>query len=316
MRHTHEPSDEFVASLEREVGRAIRRRNQPVPWPSWLPQSRPAAVFALIALIVVSMGVGAAATAAGYAAQDAERRNQLATSYQQRVDLAAQRVTVANDELKAAERQVSVGMAGTMGVFEGRLKVAEAEAQLSSFRLQLEEVRISGAEPRNEASAPRVGGRDFVTERLRVDMSVPEAALVLEHERERDANKRFSVGMADSVDVMSAHARVVEIETAIETFRRKIEIRQRFLAGSVDAVETELRVIEAEAEQRTKALRPKIEMIQKEIDRIKGRLDVGQATSVQLSEATLRRMTLELELTKADLDLTLVRNQITQHRAR
>jgi outer membrane protein TolC len=315
MRHIHEPSDEFVATLEREISRDIRRRHQPVPWPHWLPQTRMAATLALIVLMVASMGIGAAAMAAGYAAQSSERRNQLTTSYEQRADLARQRLVVANDELKAAERQVSVGMAGTMGVFEGRMKVAEAEAQLASLQLQLEEIRITRLEPRNELSAPRVSGRDFVTERLRLDMSVPQAALLVEHERQREAEKRFQVGMADGFDVASAQARVVEVEAAIDTFRRKLDIRQRFLAGSVDAVEAELRVLEAEAEQRTTSLRPKIDLARKEIQRITGRVDVGTATNVQLSEATLRRLQLETDLAKADLDLTLVRRQIAQHRS-
>jgi hypothetical protein len=92
------------------------------------------------------MGIGAAAMAAGYAAQGNERKNQLTTSYEQRADLARQRLVVANDELKAAERQVSVGMAGTMGVFEGRMKVAEAEAQPDEERRHRVEVRDGDAD--------------------------------------------------------------------------------------------------------------------------------------------------------------------------
>jgi outer membrane protein TolC len=286
-----------------------------MPWPQWLPQTRLAATLALIVLMVASMGIGAAAMAAGYAAQGNERKNQLTTSYEQRADLARQRLTLATDELKAAERQVAVGMASTMGVFEGRMKVAEAEAQLKSLQLQLEEIRITGLEPRNELSAPRVGGRDFVSERLRVDMSITEAVLVAEHERQRDADKRFQVGMADGVDVASAQTRVVEVEAAIDTFRRKLDIRQKFLAGSVDAIETELRVLEAEAEQRTKSLAPRLALARKDVERVSGRVDIGAATRVDLSIATLRRLQLETDLAKADLDLSLVRQRIAQHRS-
>jgi RNA polymerase sigma factor (sigma-70 family) len=146
-------------------------------------------------------------------------------------------------------------------------------------------------------------------------MSIPEADLLLEQERQREAQKRFSVGMADGVDVDAARVRVLEVESAFETFRRKLDIRQKFLAGSVDAIETELRVIEAETEQRTKILTPRLELARKEIDRVAGRVDVGTATRVELSVATLRRLQLEMDLTQADLDLTLVRRQIAQHRA-
>jgi len=315
MRHTHEPSDDFVAKLEREITREVRRRHQPMPWPQWLPQTRLAATLALIALMVASMGIGAAAMAAGYAAQGNERRNQLTTSYEQRADLARQRLAIANDELKAAERQVSVGMATAMSVLEGRMKVAEADAQLKSLQLQLEEIRITGLEPRNEASAPRVAGRDFVSERLRIEMSVPEMALSLEQEHVRDAQNRFAVGMADGVDVESASVRMIEMQTALLTFRKKLDIRQKFLVGPVDAVETELRILEAEAEQRTKSIAPKLALARKEVDRLTGRVDIGAATRVDVSLATLKRLQLETDLAKADLDLSLVRQRIAQHRS-
>lgn len=186
---------------------------------------------------------------------------------------------------------------------------------MKSLDLQLEEIRLTGLEPRTEASAPRVSGRDFVSERLRIEMAVADTALSIEQEREKGAQKRLSVGMADGVDVETARVRVLEVEAGLDTFRRKLDIRQKFLNGGVDPIETELRVLEAEAEQRTKTLAPKLDLARKEVERVTGQVDVGAATRVQLSEATLRRMQLELELTKADLDLTLVRRQIEQHRA-
>jgi outer membrane protein TolC len=79
-------------------------------------------------------------------------------------------------------------------------------------------------------------------------------------------------------------------------------------------VEVELRGLEAEAEQRRKTLGPKVELARREIDRVTKRVQVGTATRVELTEATLRHLQLQTDLLKADLDLALIRRQIEQHR--
>jgi hypothetical protein len=109
--------------------------------------------------------------------------------------------------------------------------------------------------------------------------------------------------------------KLVEAERRGTKVKKKLDIRQKFLGGTVDAIETELRVLEAEAELRTKTIAPRLALAQKELQRIQGRVDVGQATRVELSEATLRLLQLQTDRTKADLDLLLVQRQIQQHKS-
>ena len=315
MRNTHEPSSEFVERLEWQVGREVRRRNRAAEVPPWTPRSRMKAAVAVLGLMLVSMGIGAAAVAAAYEAQGHERRDQLVSSFEQRVQLARQRLAIASEQLQGTERRVEVGTANSLEIGEGRFRVAEAEAQLKSLELQLDEVRITGREPRDEMSSPLVSGRDFVSQRLRIEMSVPETALALERARLQNAERRVQVGMADPVDVEVSRVRALEVALALDALRRKIEIRQKFLTGGADAVETELRVLESEAEQRKKTLAPKVELARKDTERISARVQIGTAQSVELAETTLKQLQLQTELSKAELDLALTRRQIEQHRA-
>ena len=317
MRHPHEPSSEFVERLEGEIGREARRRSRIAAAPRWtpfMPQSRMAALI-VFGLMLVSMGIGAAVVAASYEAQSNGQREQLASGFQRRVMLASESLMLATQELHEAERRVSVGIAGNTVVLEARLKVATSQAQFRSLTLQVEEVRITGREPRIELSSPRVSGRDFIGQRLLAEMSVPEAAIEIEQARVQEAASRFKVGMADALEVDTARARALEVEIALEAFRAKIEIRQKFLQGVMDATETELRVLEADAEQRRKVLAPKLDLARKESARVAKMIEVGLTDKVALTQATLRRLELETELTKADLDLVIVRRQIAQHRA-
>lgn len=315
MRNTHEPTDEFVEKLEWQIGLEARRRNRAVHAPQRTSWSRMKTTLVVSGLMLVSMGIGAAAVAAAYEAQDNAVRDQLATSVQQRVDLALKRVAVANEGFQAAQRKFSMGLAKDTEVVDARNKVVEAEAQLKALQLQLEEIRITGRDPRSELSAPRVSGRDFVSERLRIEMSVPEAAVAGERQLLQDTDVRVQIGVAAPIEGDVARVRMLEAQTALETFQRKIDIRQKFLSGGADAVETELRVLEAEAEQRQKTLVPKIDLARKQMEQVKAKVAVGNGQQVDVDEATLRLLQLQTELAKANLDLALVRRQIAQHRA-
>jgi hypothetical protein len=159
-----------------------------------------------------------------------------------------------------------------------------------------------------------VSGRDFVLERLRVAGSVPEKALDAEQTRLRETERRVSIGVGDAGELDTARLHVLEVQAALETLRKKTEIRQKFLAGGADAVETELRVLEAEADQRRTTLVPRLDLARKEVDRTERKVQVGAAGKIELSKAQLQQLQLQMELTKADLELALVRRQIEQHR--
>jgi outer membrane protein TolC len=314
MGSAHEPNSEFVDRLEAQIGREVRQRNRVAHAPSWTQWSRLKTSVVVTGLMLVSMAVGAGAVVAAYEVQGNELRGQLTSSYQQRADLARQRLDLATSQLALDESRVAKGLASNADLMDVRLKVAQAQAELQSIQLQIEEVRATGREPRDEVSAPLVAGRDFVIERLRVSMSVPEKALDAEQTRLRETERRVSIGVGDAGELDTARLHVLEVQAALETVRKKIDIRQKFLAGGADAIETDLRVLEAEAEQRRQTLPPKLDLARKEVDRIGRKVQIGVAGQIELSKAQLQLLQLQMELTKADLELAMVRRQIEQHR--
>lgn len=314
MRNRHEPNEEFVEKLEWQIGREVRRRNRDANAPRWATWSPTKALAAVAGLMLLSMVIGGAAVAAAYEAQSNVRRDQLAANFEQRLDLAKRRHAMMVEQVQTTEQRVAVGVANNIDLLEARIKVAEAEAQVQATEMQLAEVRVTGQEPRNELSAPLVSGRDFVSQRLRTEMNVPRMTLTLEGARVQDMQRRFEIGVADAVAVEAARVRMLEVQAAFETFERKLEIRQKFLKGAADAVETDLRVLEADAEQLKKTLTPKLALARKEGDLVATKVSAGLAQQMELSEATLRRLELETALTKAELDLALIRAQIQKHR--
>jgi len=195
MLNQHEPDKEFVKRLEWRIDRELRLRNRSFQATGWFLRSRVKAVLGLVGLMALSMGIGAAAVAGAYQAQNKERRAPLISEFQQLAELARQHLASITEQLQRKERDVSLGVAKQEDVREARVNVAEAQAQLRLAELHLEEVRITGHDPLSNLSSPLVSGRDFVGEGLRIEMSVPQAALELEQIRLRDTKKRVEVGV-------------------------------------------------------------------------------------------------------------------------
>ena len=311
MRDKHEPHDAFIDRLESQIASEVRQRNRQVDAPGWPMRSRLRLAVAAIGLVLVSMGVGGAVVAAAYQAQNNEQRDQLAAPYNLSVGVAKERLALVAKQLEAVQRKVAAGMASNDELLDARVKFAEAEWSLKLMQSFFDEVRATGREPLNGLSSPLVSGRDFVTERLSAGVDGTKVALDVEMARMHDAQTKVEIGVADRITTAVAQASLAEVQVRIETLQQKLSLRQKFVKGEIDAVQTELRVLEAEAEGRVKALKPKIDLAQQQLEQTAKRVKVGAAQSVELAEVRLRLQQLEADMAKAELDLAIVRKKLS-----
>ena len=311
MQAPHAPRDGFVERLEWQISSELRRRHRTGP-ATWLPASPVKAAAVIAFLVIVSMAAGGAAVAAAVQAQNKERRDLVVSGYEYRVQLAQQRVSAALREVDRVDRQVAVGVEPPGTLQDSRLRLAEAQGMLKTSELELQEARTTGQEAQDQISAPLVSGRDFVTERLQTSLLAPELGLTNAKTQAQAMRRRMEVGLATVTDMAEAEARVLELEAAVASIRRKLEIRRQFVGGLITASQADLRVIESEAEQRVKALEPRIALARKHVADAERRFQVGVANHVDLAEAKLRLSTLEADLAKAQLDLALIRKKINE----
>jgi len=310
MSNRHEPRDAFVSGLEDRLrGELARHRVAPAA-PRWIPQSRRGLALATAAIVLVSMVIGGGVVAAAYEAEQNELRDMLVGTYQQRVALAEQRAELARVQLREVEGRVSTGLEAPDAAGDARLKVTEAEAELRVMQIDLAEVRATGREPMKTVSAPLVSGRDLVADRWRVEMSVKAAALEAAKLHAQAAKVRFDVGLANADEVETAAARQIELESAIQLARQKIAIRQTFLGGGITGAVADLRVLEAETEQRHAALARRIDVSRRRVEDLTARIEIGAAAPVEKAMAELRLVELQLALKRAEYDLALIRQQI------
>ena len=310
MSGVHEPRDEFVNQLELLVRADLKRRPAATGTYGWMPTSRAAAALVVVAIAIVSMAMGGGVVAATYEARIGQQRELLLGTFEQRAVIAKQRLALATEQLRSVRQRVSVGIEPGESVQDAQFKVSEAEAELKSIELDIAEIRAAGREPLNTLSAPLVAGRDFVMERLRVEMSIPAAALEVERSRVQAARTRFEVGLGKPHDVGAAETRVIELESAVKVIELKIGIRETFLKGGLQAKVADLRGLEAEFDLGRTALASRIEFARRQVDALKRRVGVGTANALDLAEAQLRLQELQLEGSKADYELLLIRLQL------
>jgi hypothetical protein len=312
MSGAHEPRREFVDHLELLLRADLRRRSRTAGTWSWFPPSRVAAALALAAVALVSMAVGGGVVATAYEARLGEQRSLLLETFEQRAVIAKQRLALQMQQLQDVQSRVEIGTEPPEAVLDRRSRVAEAEAALKSIELDIAEIQATGREPRHALSAALVSGRDFVTERWRVEMAAPAAALASEKMRAQAVRSKFEVGLANPMDIEAADTRVIELNAAVEGFERKIGIRQTFLKGGLPAAVAELRGLEAEAELKRTTLARRIEFARKQREDLQSRIDVGTANPLNLAEADLRLQELQLEASKVGYELLLIRRQLAK----
>jgi outer membrane protein TolC len=306
----HTPDPGFLDRLEaRVVTEARRQRQAPAPPSGWMA-SRLRLAVAAATIAAVSMGVGAASVMAAYELQTNEQRTLLSQDLQRRIDLERQRLQLAAADLQRRQTQVSIGVATPADVAGARAKVTDAEAAVQLLQLQLEEVRVTGHDPVDSLSAPLLSGRDFVAERLKVTADNQTATLQTVQNQLADAQRRFQVGLAGDIDVTAARTRLLQAEALLTLTRTKLELRRQVDANQLPAAQADLRVLEAEAQQRQAALRAQLVEVQARMMLVSKQVSTGQAQSVELAEARLNVQQIQTDLAKAELDVELVRRQL------
>ncbi len=316
MRDLHEPQDDFVERLQWQIRTEVRQRQRAAAIERTPARPRWRLAAAAIGLAAVSMFAGGAAVVVAYQAQATEQGTQLAVRYEQRADLEKQKLALAKSRVTESERRAQMGIAPAVEVLEERTKLADLEGKVELLMLNVQEVRASGREVTDGVTAPLVSGRDFVSERWRIEQRSLTATLEYEKALLDATTRRFAVGLVGQDTVVEAQARVNELQAAAVRFESRLALRQRFLKKEIDTAEAELRMLEGEAQLRQKTLQAKLGPAREDVERVNRLFNVGLTSRLQIAEAQLKLHEIETELAKAGVDLALIQAKLAERRGK
>jgi len=305
MPAKHEPDPQFVDKLEWQLAGELRRLNR-----RGGPDRVSIRILKIAALMLLSVGLGAGAMEASQQIQESWRRELLEVRHEVQLEIARQRVEMQREALEETREEVEQGLRQTDELMQEEQQIAQAQSLVDIMELRLEEIRESGREPLGELSSPLVGDRDFVRERLEIQMRVARVNFrTIQRQAER-ARSRGEAGVADDADLQGWNLAAREAELELDRLAKQLEMRQAYVDGEITAVEAELKVLELDIQNRITLLNRQRELYGSELERFRDLAEAGLVTPSRTRRVRMFNADIEGQLRLAESELEIVQREL------
>lgn len=287
----HTPTTEFRERLEVEVSRALRheQRASELRWSRW-PNMRTVARLAAAILIGVVVGAAPAQVA------DARQRDSLLVSANAELRLLSLRLEMAREDVERQQKLFQTGVISERELREAERELRTLEIALTRVQRNIEETRATSRPPRDDIAAPVVGDRDYVRERLILELRAREQDLSEAERRTREIEQRVRTGVETQVAQAAAETERVRLRTELELLAGKLRLREQVVAGRAapDSAESQLRLLELE--QRLQLHSVRLRTAAERLERVKSLFEAGVVTRRELLRAEFEVVDLQAEI--------------------
>jgi hypothetical protein len=295
----HTPTPEFRAGLEHEVVREFRRRARFAA----LRRARRGRLLRAAAIVVACIGMGAAGGLASAQVRDNARRDSLLQSVQADAELISLRLELARAALDDALRKSRVGAAGPEAVAAAQAQLATMEAQAARVMLNMEEIRVTAQAPRDELTAPLAGNRDFVSDRLKLELAAAQNQLDAAERALAEASRRTTIGVATRAEQIEAEVRMARARAILATLMDRRSLRREFLEKGTTADELARRHESAQLRQELAVAQEVLELARVRLETVQRQFGAGATSRLEVMRAEVEVQERELELRQLRLRL-------------
>jgi multidrug resistance efflux pump len=303
MTETHEPDSQFLDRLEWQLSSEYRRTNRLKSSPGKIAVSRRVGALACVAGIVLT---GVAIVKAADYIQDSWRKKIEIARAETQVKLKTAHLESREKMAAQLEKKVSEGLIREEEYQAIRTAAEKAGLDLKKSQLNLEEVKISGVAPRDELYAPKVGGRDFVSERLRIEKKSLELDRELLARRGERFEQLFEKGMISGHEMVPVRADIAALEVAIRNIQKQLDLRKRFVDGEITALEVEILDLITCAERNVNTAQSRVEALNTQLKRLKNLESRGMILTSEFNQLQYDLYAAETELQLATLELDVL----------
>jgi outer membrane protein TolC len=298
---SHEITPEFRAHLEWQIESALRRETRfATPISGGVARLRGALV------VIAALAVGGIAVAASGELQEARQRELLIETARSEEALVRLRVDLARADYQEARRRFETGTADRETLQAAERQLRAMETALARIQLDIEEIRTTSAAPRNDLQAPLVGQRDFVRERLTLELDTAQHALVAAEQALAQATQRVSVGLAPRAVQLQAEAELAQARARMQQLRATLDLRQRSLRGEIKVEELAPALRRMELTLRRESVQREIEIARGHVEEVRRLMAIGQATQLELKRAEVELLEREVELQRIRQELEMI----------
>jgi hypothetical protein len=299
----HEPTAEFRSLLESRVIDELRG-SAPVTASSRTARWQR---FRTAALILLSLAAGAAGGVGSAQVQDGRERERLLAAERAELEVATMRVELARERAEAVRRAVAVGATDRQAMAAAQAELAAMEANLARLRLNMEEIQASAKPARDDLTAPRVRQRDYVAERLRLELATAQSRLVEAEALAADARRRRDAGIMERLAQVEVEAGLAEARSEMERLVRRAELREEVLRRNLAPAEVARREQRLELEQELKRAEALRALSQERLNGLRQRQAAGMVERLDVLGA-------EVEVLRREREIEAMRQLLARER--
>jgi hypothetical protein len=246
MTKTYEPDTQFVERLEWQLASEYRRTNRLKPAAGKVAVPRRIVVVSLLVAVLLT---GVAVIKAAEYIKDSWRKKIEVARAETDVNLSKARLEFTREEASAAKTRFSIGLIQEEEYQVIKLAADKAALDLEISLLNQDEAKATGETPRNKLYAPLVGGRDFVSERLKIERRELELDLAALKSSAGRLERMVKLGVVSADELDQVQPQIASQSAMIDKAQRRLDLRNRFVAGKIPAREVEIsdRIIAAES---------------------------------------------------------------------
>ena len=198
----------------------------------------------------------------------------------------------AHDRLSEVQRLHQASAASDESLARAGAELSEARADRGRRALDLLETQETGEPPRRELAAPRVGDRDFVTERLRIELDLATARSVQREQAHARLEALWKAGTVSDDDRERSATDVKVAQARKRVVAQRLELRRAFVAGELQRNRIDVLAMLVEVQAATQIGETRLAAARKKLKRVRARANAGSASSrtVRELQTTVKRL--------------------------
>jgi hypothetical protein len=291
---THTPTPEFRAQLEWEIARTLRREERLAVHRREQRRRR----LRVAGIVAISLGIGTATGLAPAQVRDAARRDSLLDAARAELAIVALRWDLAKAQLADATRKANVGVIGPEGLAAAQADLNAAEARVARQQMNIEEIQAAARPPVDDLNAPLVNGRDFVRQRLELDVRNAQQKLATAQQSLADIERRARAGVATDVERQEARLAVLRDEVSLDVLATRLSSRRAFLENGTSVDTLTRRLDRVQLQEDTRVAQLSLQLARARLEAVERQKSIGAASDLDVMRAQVDVKERELELSQ------------------
>jgi hypothetical protein len=288
----HQPTPEFRDYLEGEITRVYRRERS----------------FGRLRSFAVAAACLAAGTTAGLASaqiREGAQRDSLLEVALSELSLAALRLDLARARHVDVSTKAKVGVVGPASMAAAESELRGMEATAARAKLNVDEIRATSLPPRDELNAPLAGSRDFVMERLQLDLFVAQQRLMTAEQARTELERQVRVGAVSVLAPLDAGLEVARARAALGTLAERRKLRQEFVEQGTSGEQLMQRFQQVRLRHEAFVAQEAVAVSTRRLEAVRKQHAIGVAAELDVLRA-------EVELKEREAEFRLLARQLRE----